>query len=169
MKPEVTPIDVEVLPPRDRDTPDISRLIAWLLDDFLRIPGTNFRIGFDPIIGLIPGLGDSSTAVVSSVLLLHGLRAGVPRIVLVRMALNILVNSLGGAIPVAGDVFSAWFKSNRRNYELLQRHSGARRASTRADWAIVIAAIAGILAVAVAASAFAIFVFYKVFQALLTL
>lgn len=169
MKPEVTPIDVEVLPPRDRDTPDISRLIAWLLDDFLRIPGTNFRIGFDPIIGLIPGLGDSSTAVVSSVLLLHGLRAGVPRIVLVRMALNILVNSLGGAIPVAGDVFSAWFKSNRRNYELLQRHSGARRASTRADWAIVIAAIAGILAVAVAASAFAIFVFYKVFQALLAL
>lgn len=170
MKPEATPIDVEVLPPRGRrDVPDVSRLIAWLLDDFLRIPGTNFRIGFDPILGLVPGLGDSSTAVVSSVLLLHGLRAGVPRIVLVRMALNILVNSLGGAIPVAGDVFSAWFKSNRRNYDLLQRHSGARQASTRADWAIVIASIAGVLAVAVAASAFAVFVFYKLIQAVIAL
>lgn len=168
MKSEATPIDVEVLPPRERDVPDVSRLIAWLLDDLIRIPGTNFRIGFDPIIGLIPGLGDGSTAVMSTVLLLHGLRAGVPRIVLVRMALNILTNSLGGAIPVVGDVFSAWFKSNRRNYELLQRHAGAR-ASTRADWVIVVAAIAGVLAVAVAASAFAVFVFYKLFQALLAL
>jgi hypothetical protein len=149
------PIEFEVLPPRDgRDVPDLSRLIAWLLDDLIPIPGTKFRLGLDPIIGLIPGIGDGSTAMISSVILLHGLRAGVPRIVLVRMALNVLVNSLGGAIPGAGDVFSAFFKSNRRNYELLQRHSGrdSRRTSTTADWLFVCVLIGGVLGVTVAVS-----------------
>jgi Domain of unknown function (DUF4112) len=164
---EPKPVDFEVLPPgRDRaraagqttaDVPDLSRLIAWLLDDLIRVPGTNFRIGLDPIIGLIPGLGDSSTAVMSSVILLHGLRSGTPRIVLARMALNVMINSLGGAIPGLGDVFSAWFKSNRRNVALLERHAGSvKRASTTADWIFVCSLIGGVLLFAVAMSAVAI-------------
>ncbi|MGH8048994.1 MAG: DUF4112 domain-containing protein [Chthoniobacterales bacterium] len=162
------PIEFEVLPPkRDRDVPELSRLIAWLLDDLIRIPGTNFRIGLDPIIGLIPGLGDGSTAVVSSVILLHGLRAGVPRIVLVRMALNVLINSLVGAIPGVGDLFSAVFKSNRRNVELLDRHaSSTRRASTAADWIFVGVLIGFVLLFAVAVSVAAVYVTYKVFKLL---
>lgn len=150
--------------------PELSRLIAWVLDDLFRVPGTNFRIGLDPIIGLLPGLGDSSTAVFSSVILLHGLRAGVPRIVLARMALNVLINSLVSSVPGVGDVFSAWFKSNRRNVVLLDRHSGtARRASTRGDWIFVISLVAAVLAVAVATSLFAMFVFYKLFKLLLAI
>jgi len=163
------PIDFEVLPPRDgRDVPDLSRLIAWLLDDLIPIPGTKFRIGLDPIIGLIPGFGDGSTAVISSMILLNGLRAGVPRIVLVRMALNVLINSLGGAVPGAGDVFSAFFKSNRRNYELLQRHGGrnATGTSTTADWIFVGALIAGVLAVTMAISIGALFVGYHLIKLL---
>ncbi len=163
------PIDFEVLPParRQREAPELSRLVAWLLDDLFRVPGTNFRIGLDPLIGLIPGVGDSSTAVFSSVILLHGLRAGVPRIVLVRMALNVLLNTLMGAIPGVGDLFSAWFKSNRRNVALLDRHSGAAtRASTRGDWAFVIALVAGVLAVAIATSLFTLLVLYKLVQLL---
>ncbi len=157
------PIDFEVLPPkRNRDVPDLSRLIAWLLDDLIPIPGTKLRIGLDPIIGLIPGFGDSSTAVVSSLILLHGLRSGVPRIVLVRMALNVLINSLGGAVPGIGDVFSAFFKSNRRNVELLDRHAGtATRASTAADWIFVCSLIGGILAVAIIASLAIGYLVYK--------
>jgi len=164
------PIDFEILPPaKDRDVPDLSRLIAWLLDDLIPIPGTKLRIGLDPIIGLIPGFGDGSTAVVSSMILLHGLRAGVPRIVLVRMALNVLVNALVGAIPGAGDVFSAFFKSNRRNYELLQSHSGKGviAKSTAGDWLFVTALIGGVLAIAIAASIGVAFVAYHLFKLLL--
>ena len=168
---ESKPIDFEVLPTKKaHDVPDLSRLIAWVLDDLIRVPGTNFRIGLDPVIGLIPGLGDSSTAVLSSVILLNGLRSGVPRIVLVRMALNVLINSLGGAIPGLGDVFSAWFKSNRRNVELLERHAGtAARASTTADWIFVGALAAGVLAIAIAASVFAMFIAYKLFKLLMAI
>ncbi len=165
---EPKPIDFEMLPPqRDRDVPDLSRLIAWLLDDLIPIPGTKLRIGLDPIIGLIPGFGDGSTAVASSMILLHGLRAGVPRIVLVRMALNVLINALVGAIPGAGDVFSAFFKSNRRNYELLQRHSGRNpaRTSTATDWIFVITLIGGVLAIALSASIGVAFLIYKLLKA----
>jgi hypothetical protein len=177
---EPKPIEFEVLPPKkgregttsrgDRDVPDLSRLIAWLLDDLIPIPGTKFRLGLDPIIGLIPGLGDSSTAVFSSVILLHGLRAGVPRIVLVRMALNVLINSLVGAVPGVGDLFSAYFKSNRRNVELLDRHAGTtRRASTTADWIFVSALIGTLLLVAIGASIAIGFVIYKLFKLLLAI
>lgn len=162
------PIEFEVLPPkRERDTPELSKLIAWLLDDFIRIPGTNFRIGLDPIIGLIPGIGDGSTTVAASVILLHGFRAGVPRVVLARMALNVLINSIGGAIPGLGDVFTAFFKSNRRNVVLLERHAGsAKRESTTSDWIFVGALIGGILLVAVAVSVVTVFVAYKLFKLL---
>jgi hypothetical protein len=162
------PIDFEVLPPKkSRDVPDLSRLSAWLLDDLIPIPGTKFRLGLDPIIGLIPGFGDSSTAVISSMILLHALRSGVPRIVLVRMAMNVLINSLGGAVPVVGDIFSAFFKSNRRNVELLDRHAGTTtRASTTSDWIFVCALIGGILAIAIAASIAIVYLFYKILQLL---
>jgi len=162
------PIDFEVLPPKKgRDVPDLSRLIAWLLDDLIPIPGTKFRLGLDPIIGLIPGFGDSSTAVISSMILLNALRSGVPRIVLVRMAMNVLINSVGGAVPVIGDVFSAFFKSNRRNVELLERHAGTNtRASTTQDWIFVCALIGGILAVGIAASVAILYIFYKILQLL---
>lgn len=166
---EKKPLDFEVLPPKGQapDKADLSRLIAWLLDDFIKIPGTNFRFGLDPIIGLIPGLGAGSSAVVSSVILLQALRSGVPRIVLVRMALNVVVNSLLDAVPFVGDFCSAFYKSNRRNIELLDRHSGtAARGSHTADWIFVVALIAGLIALAVAVSAVAIFLVYQLGKAL---
>jgi hypothetical protein len=168
---EAQPIDFEVLPPKSADVPDLARLVAWVLDDLIPIPGTKFRIGLDPIIGLIPGFGDSSTALLSSMILVHGLRAGVPRIVLVRMAINVLVNALVGAIPGAGDVFSAFFKSNRRNYELLQRHLGKnlKQTSTVSDWIFVSALIGAILALALAASITVAFVCFHLFKLLLAL
>jgi len=84
------------------------------------------------------------------------------------MALNVLINSLGGAVPGAGDVFSAFFKSNRRNYELLQRHGGrnATGTSTTADWIFVGALIAGVLAVTMAISIGALFVGYHLIKLL---
>jgi len=98
-----------------------SGFVASLMDDFIRIPGTDIRLGLDPILGLFPGLGDTVASLVGVVIINEAGRRGVSRKVLVAMALNILANAAVGAVPVAGDLFSFWFKSNRRNHDLLQK------------------------------------------------
>jgi hypothetical protein len=161
MEEKVREIEMEVLSPSSDRGDEFARLLAYILDDLLPIPGTKYRVGFDPIIGLIPGFGDTSTAAFSSLILVHGLRAGVPRVMLVRMAINILINSLLGSLPGVGDLFSAWFKLNQRNYRLLRRHSVGPRASTTSDWVFLIVLLVIVLAVVVSI-AFAIG--YMVYQ-----
>ncbi len=96
--------------------------IARLLDSQFRLPGTRFRFGLDPLLGLVPIVGDLSTTVVSVALLLTMLRHGASGAVVVRMALNILIDSVVGAIPIIGSVFDFAYKSNERNVALLRRH-----------------------------------------------
>ena len=96
-----------------------SRRIAHVLDTFLKIPGTTAKIGLDPIIGLIPGVGDAISTFMGSVILLEALRRRVPGKLLLRIGGNMLLNAVVGAVPVAGDIFSAWFKSNSKNHALL--------------------------------------------------
>jgi hypothetical protein len=98
-----------------------SSVVASLMDDFIRIPGTNIRIGLDPILGLFPVLGDMVASLVGVAIMGEAGRRGVSRMVLVTMALNILANAAVGSIPIVGDLFSVWFKSNRRNHDLLQK------------------------------------------------
>jgi hypothetical protein len=107
------------------------------MDEFLRVPGTKFRFGLDPIIGLFPGLGDTASAIVSALALIQAARRGVPKVLLARMSLNILINELVGIIPGIGDAFSFWFKSNTRNYRLLQEHIGQPTRSRKSDWVFV--------------------------------
>lgn len=121
--------------------------IARLMDTKFVVPGTKIRFGLDPILGLLPAFGDSASALVSTLLILQSSRHGVPRVVLARMAMNVLINTLGGAIPGLGDLFSLWFKSNVRNYDLLRKHAGTRRESTAGDWTFVVALLAGLLLV----------------------
>jgi hypothetical protein len=131
-----------------KDDPLIA-FVARLMDDQFIIPGTNLRFGLDPLLGLLPGWGDSASALVSALLILQSARAGVPKIILGRMVLNVLINAVGGAVPGVGDAFSFWFKSNARNLLLHQRHAGtARRASLR-DWLFVGALLVGMLALIV--------------------
>jgi len=92
------------------------------MDEIIRVPGAQFRFGLDPIIGLVPGIGDTSSALISAFALVQAVRFGVPKILLMRMALNILVNEVVGIVPVFGDAFSFWFKSNARNYEIIKNH-----------------------------------------------
>lgn len=109
-----------------------------MLDAAIRIPGTRIYVGLDPLLGLIPGLGDVLASLLGSAILLLAVRLRVPRIVLVRMYLNVVVNGVVGAIPVAGDAFSVWFQSNMRNAALLRRASTSfRRSSTFSDWVFV--------------------------------
>jgi hypothetical protein len=108
------------------------------MDSRFRVPGTSLRFGLDPLLGLIPGLGDSASALVSVLLILKSARHGLPRVVMIRMAVNVLLNAAIGATPVAGDLFSFWFKANQINYQLLQKHAGPRRRSTVADWVFLL-------------------------------
>ena len=151
-------LDWEVLPPEDRSgsgrrSASLEPLFRWLaliMDNFLRVPGTKLRFGLDPIIGLLPGIGDVTSAIISAVAFVHAARCGVPKILLARLAMNILINELVGIIPGLGDAFSFWFKSNVRNYELLRRYSAAPARSRRSDWIFVIAVL-GLLFVIVCA------------------
>lgn len=155
--------EFEVLPPPPSREEEIVRLIAYVLDDLIRVPGTNFRVGLDPIISLIPGIGDTSTAAFGSVILIRAVRSGVPKVVIARMATNLILNALLNAIPVVGDIFSAWFKSNKTNYNLLLKHSKSSRVSTKGDWAFLFALLAlvvGAVLAAICLSAFFIFAFF---------
>lgn len=97
-----------------------SRTLAWLLDDLITIPGTNRRVGLDPLVGLVSGAGDVLTMVATGSTLIDGLRYRVPLLVLLRMIVNMALDSFVGAIPVVGDAFDFVFKANRRNVALLE-------------------------------------------------
>ena len=148
-------LEWEVLPPEDRSgsgrrSASLEPLFRWLaliMDNFLRVPGTKLRFGLDPIIGLLPGIGDVTSAIISAVAFVHAARCGVPKILLARLAMNILINELVGIIPGLGDAFSFWFKSNVRNYELLRRYSAAPARSRRSDWIFVIAVLGLLFAI----------------------
>ena len=107
------------------------RVLAQLLDNSITIPGTGRRIGLDPIVGLIPGIGDLIGAVLSAYIILEAARADVSGFTLVRMVTNVAFDTLLGSIPVVGDVFDAMWKSNVKNVSLLERHL-SRRASASA-------------------------------------
>jgi hypothetical protein len=105
------------------------RVLAKLLDNSIAIPGTDWKIGLDPIIGLIPGIGDLIGAVLSGYIVLEAARAKVPTYTLARMLVNVGIDTLLGAVPAVGDVFDAAWKSNTKNVALLERHLAGDRAA----------------------------------------
>jgi hypothetical protein len=150
---KVEEVEWELLPPEEKKKrAGLEPLFKWLalvMDEFVRFPGTRFRFGLDPIIGLIPGLGDTASAVISAFSLIYAARCGIPLITLARMSINILINEVVGIVPGVGDAFSFWFKSNARNYQLLQQHLGSSRRARKSDWMFVIIVL-GILILVVA-------------------
>jgi hypothetical protein len=106
------------------------RVLSKLLDNSIPIPGTGYKVGLDPIIGLIPGIGDLLGAVLSGYIILEAARAEVPAFTLARMLVNVGVDTVVGAVPALGDVFDAAWKSNTKNVALLERHL-ARGPTTR--------------------------------------
>ncbi len=90
-------------------------MLSHLLDDFLRIPGTNIRFGLDGIVGLIPGIGDILGAMASWIIILAAWLRGVPKVTLARMLANVAIETIIGTVPVLGDAFDIAWKANRRN------------------------------------------------------
>jgi hypothetical protein len=121
-----------------------ARGLARLLDDLIRIPGTNVRLGLDPVIGLIPGVGDVVGGLMSTYILMIAAQEGVPASVLMRMLGNIALDSLVGVVPVVGDLFDVGVKSNRRNVDLLERYlaaPGKTKAASRGVVALILLAM----------------------------
>lgn len=104
--------------------------LAWLLDSSIRVPGTDWRVGIDGIIGLIPGVGDAAGAVLSSYILAQAARMGVPKTTLMRMGFNVAIDTVIGMIPLAGDIFDMAWKANLRNVRLLNAYMAEPRRVT---------------------------------------
>ena len=127
------------------------RFLADLLDQRFTIPGTSIRIGLDPILGLIPGIGDAVANIAGSAILIIAAKLRVPKIVLLRMGLNVAFNAIIGAIPVFGDIFSIWFRSNAKNAQLLERYAATESRRTGLhDWLFVGGVIAGLVFIVLA-------------------
>lgn len=114
------------------------RRLSQLLDNALPIPGLNYRIGLDPIIGLIPGGGDVVSAILSAYIVLEATRFGLPKETLGRMVINILIDTLTGIVPILGDIFDLTWKANAMNMQLLEEHLQAPQSSQAADRGFII-------------------------------
>lgn len=141
---------------RTDEVEKVGTMVRWL-EDLVRVPGTKFGIGLDAILGFVlPGVGDAVTGAMALSLLVTAMRRGVPRVVVLRMFLNIAVDVVVGLVPVLGDAFDLVWRSNVRNLELLERHQGELEPKARTgDYAIVAGAVA-LVAASVAAPVFAV-------------
>lgn len=131
--------------------------ISRLMDTAFEVPGLGWRFGFDALVGLIPGIGDLATTLVSLYLLLLASRTGLPRITLARMGLNVAIDMVGGSLPLVGDLFDVWWKSNQKNAALFRERLAAAPYETprakASDWIFVggmIVALIGLFAAVIA-------------------
>jgi hypothetical protein len=135
------------------------------MDDLFRVPVLGWRFGLDAVIGLIPGLGDTTTSLVSFYILAAAVRYRVPKITLLRMALNIGIDYVVGSVPIVGDVADAWWKSNQMNLDLLRKRATVSAAEASAggigDWLFVGGIIVGLTALAITSTAFGFYLLYK--------
>lgn len=136
--------ELERKAPSQRRTVEIEasldQLSRWM-DGVFRIPGVGWRFGLDALIGLIPGIGDTATSLVSFYVLVAGVRYRVPKITLLRMGVNIAVDYALGSIPLVGDAFDMFWKSNQMNVELLRKRATVSAEEARegrlSDWLFV--------------------------------
>lgn len=126
MPPTTQKISPERISPEQTISPAVrlARIerMTHLLDEAFQIPGTNYRVGWDSIVGLVPILGDVATTALSGYIIYEAHKAGASRTVLTRMLANVGFDFIAGSVPLIGDFFDATFKSNRRNTQLLKRH-----------------------------------------------
>ena len=115
--------------------------LSHYLDNWVKIPVVGWRFGLDALIGLIPNVGDMATSLVSFYILLSGVRYGVPKITLLRMAFNIGLDYVVGAIPFLGDAFDFLWKSNKQNMDLIRERGSGKGTGTTGDYVFVLAII----------------------------
>ena len=143
---------------------DVERL-GWLMDDLFRVPVLGWRFGLDALIGLIPGIGDTGTTLVSFYILAAAVRHRVPKITLLRMGMNIGFDYLLGSLPVVGDIADAWWKSNQKNVALLRKRATVSaeeaRAGRMSDWFFVGGIIVVLVALGIASAVVSVYLLSK--------
>ena len=132
----------------ESDARTLAALRKWsvLLDSAFRVPGTQMTFGLDPILGLIPGLGDLTTPFFAGLLLLHAVRMKIPRVIQLRMVMNAALDLAIGVVPVVGDLFDFGWKANVKNLALLERYAHPGSRASAGDWWFV-SIVIGLLAV----------------------
>ncbi len=130
--------EIIALQPAQQKRVQRVRQLAKLLDEAILIPGTNKRIGLDPIIGLIPGGGDTVTMLMSAYIVVEAALLGLPATTLLQMVGNIVIDALAGTVPVVGDLFDVVSKANTRNLKLLDAHLAQPEFRAKSDKLLVI-------------------------------
>jgi hypothetical protein len=128
---------------------DTLRTVAQLLDSAFVLPGTSMRIGLDPILGLVPGLGDLISPIFTVGILWQARELGIPKVVQLRMIFNVAIDTMVGLVPVLGDLFDFAWKANDMNMALLERHAHEEHRAAPGDWLFVAAMILLLLVIAV--------------------
>ena len=142
--------------------------LARYLDGLFRVPGTTWRFGLDSLIGLIPNVGDTLTLVPSLYILVSGVRYGVPKITLLRMAFNLGLDYVVGSIPVIGDAFDFVWKANKKNIDLIRERATGKDVGTSGDYLFIFAIIGILLLVLVGSILVSVYVIWAILWELRT-
>ena len=157
-------------PPRTIEIEESLDRLGWLLDDLFRIPVVGWRIGLDALVGLIPGVGDTATTVASLYVLGSAVRYRVPKITLLRMGLNLGIDYALGSLPLVGDLFDAWWKSNQKNVELLRQRATVSASEARqgrlSDWLFVAVIMVFLVLLAIGAALVSFYLLAMLFSSL---
>lgn len=124
------------------------RRVATLFDSAIPLPGLSYRIGLDPLLGLIPVVGELVSPLFGMALLWQARDLGIPKVVQLRMLFNIAIDALIGIVPIAGDLFDFAWKANDRNMTLLERHAHEEHRPSPGDWLFVLLMMGALLAIA---------------------
>lgn len=142
------------------------RSLAHILDNAIPIPGTPYRIGIDPIVGLLPGGGDLVMAAFSVYIVWESARLGLPRSTVTRMVSNLVFDTVIGSVPVAGDLFDVTWKANSKNVRLLEAHLDSPQHQKKVSQGFVLLLLFGFLALVIGIAALSVFVIAFVWNAI---
>jgi hypothetical protein len=125
---------------------EFAEQLAWLLDSSIRLGPIS--VGLDGLIGLIPGLGDIVTNIMSALIVIRAMQNGVHKAAILRMLLNLGIDTAVGSVPVVGDVFDFAYKANQKNIRIYRESLGSDRKPLR-DWAFIALVIVALIALIV--------------------
>jgi hypothetical protein len=142
--------------------------LSKYLDGLFRIPGTGWRFGLDALIGLIPNVGDTLTSFASFYILFAGVRYGVPKITLLRMAFNIGLDYVVGMIPFIGDAFDFFWKSNKQNMDLIRARATGKDTGTKSDYIFIFVIIGLLILLLLGTIAVSVYILGSIFWEIFT-
>jgi len=141
------------------------RRLSEFLDNAVTIPGTSYRVGIDPLLGLFPGMGDYLGALLSGYIIFEGARLGASRATLARMVFNVILETIVGLIPGVGDIFDVFWKANAKNQTLIEQQLVSSERREQADWLFLATLLVGLLLLIIGIASLSVWILISVIQA----